>query len=292
MAQLLAARARSDSLDRSEYLIALHYATFWINELPKLEPLRSRIEKAEFLFRTYADFLHRYVPAHDIHDEEILFPLRSFLFHLALGYLEEETSHPDDRAAERASLLMTIRSYKMIGDYRKALAILEMNFSDTAPDDAECLAEFADIFDLISEQDKARLLFRDAFYSGPQAVALDFLLSPMIARIRRQLASFGLTPPALHEWFGVYGVLMGYFNVRRKLSPFEVSRLKQEITNLRLEWSQNRHSESPVVPRLIYRYFLLLDHYKQIKEDRSKWDEILLSLKMIDPQIYAMYTKI
>lgn len=274
------------------YLIALHYSTYWLNELPKLENLKSPGSKAELIFQSYADFLYRYLPGHELYDETLLYHLRLFLFSLALGYLNEELLHLEEKDKERRVLLDIVRCHKMIGDFPKALSILELHFPDAGLDDADCLAEYADCLDMISQQEKARLLFRDAFYSGPQMIALDFLLSPMIHSIRKQMTGYSLSTSLVKEWVGVYGVLMGYFNVRRKLDPFEVSRLKQEITNLKLEWTQQREQNSPVLPRLIYRYFLLLDHYKEIKEDRSKWDEILLGIKMIDPGIYEMYTKI
>ncbi len=244
------------------------------------------------IFKSYADFLFRYLPAHGIYDETLLYNLRVFLFGLALSYLNEEMHHLENQENERQVILDIIRCHKLVGDYPKALSLLQLHFPNSGIDDADCLSEIADCFDMISQQEKARLLFRDAFYSGPQTIALDFLLSPMIHNIRKQLSALPLPPNLVKEWMGVYGVLLGYLNVRRKLDPFEVSRLKQEITNLKLEWTQQRDAKSPVLPRLIYRYFLLLDHYKEVREDRSKWDEILLSIKMIDPGIYDMYTKI
>lgn len=291
-AQFFAAQERSQSLENENYLIALHYATYWINQLKKLEGKSNNLEKSSLIFQEYADFVHRYIPSHNMYNEEMLYHIRYFLFNLSLTYLNDELVHLSDKNLEREILLNIIRCYKLIGDYRKALSLLELHFSESGLDDADCLAEFADCLEMISENEKSRLLFRDAFYSAPQTIEIDFLLSPMISNIRKHLSQYSLSNNLVKEWMGVYGVLLGYLNVRRKLNPFEVSRLKQEITNLKLEWAQNRDSNSPIYPRLIYRYFLLLDHYKEIKEDRTKWDEILLSLKMIDPIIYEMYTKI
>jgi hypothetical protein len=43
------------------------------------------------------------------------------------------------------------------------------------------------------------------------------------------------------------------------------------------------------VPRLINRYFWLVDHYMNRKEDKSKTDELLLKIKLLDPIVYKQY---
>lgn len=291
--QQLAAERQSEDPDEGEWAIALRSATYWVNQLSPLEDLPSPWDKVQYLFREYAKFTHGYLPRLGIRETPLLFPLRYFLFHeLSLNLLSSPSLVPQDRAMERQINMAVVRCHKLSGDYRKALILLERDFADSDVDDSEVLAEYGDCLDMISQGEKARLLFRDAFYGSPKAIGLDYLLSPVIQAIRWRVLQEEHVRDQLAEWIPVYGVLMGFFTVRRRLNPHEVSRLKQEITNLKLEYTQHHDSNRDTLPRLLYRYFILFDHYRDSREERSKCDEILLSIKMIHPKIYEMFTSL
>jgi hypothetical protein len=51
----------------------------------------------------------------------------------------------------------------------------------------------------------------------------------------------------------------------------------------------NQEEKSLLKPRLINRYFWLIDHYENNREDPSLIEETMLKIKLIDPAIYERY---
>ncbi|HUX36986.1 MAG TPA: hypothetical protein VMV44_03720, partial [Rectinemataceae bacterium] len=88
----------------------------------------------------------------------------------------------------------------------------------------------------------------------------------------------------------VYGNLLGIFTVKRELKAVEAGKLRQSIYQLENELRENVEDRALVVPRLINRYFWLIDHCIAAREERAKIDEILLKLRLLDPQIHKQYT--
>ena len=86
------------------------------------------------------------------------------------------------------------------------------------------------------------------------------------------------------------GELHGAFSVKRELKPVEVGKLKQSIYELETELAADGSRRGILVPRLINRYFWLVDHYMNRKEEKSKIDEILLKIKLLDPVVCKQYT--
>jgi hypothetical protein len=99
----------------------------------------------------------------------------------------------------------------------------------------------------------------------------------------------GYKSPELEEWIPVYGVLFGVFNVKRELRAIELGKLKQSIFSLENELRERSAESAVLIPRLINRYFWLIDHYLNVGEDTSRVDETLLKIKVLDPVIYERY---
>jgi hypothetical protein len=99
----------------------------------------------------------------------------------------------------------------------------------------------------------------------------------------------GHKSPELEEWIPVYGVLFGIFTVKRELRAIELGKLKQSIFSLENE-VRERPEEAPLlIPRLINRYFWLIDHYVNAGEEKQRIDETLLKIKVLDPTVYERY---
>jgi hypothetical protein len=88
----------------------------------------------------------------------------------------------------------------------------------------------------------------------------------------------------------VYGALLGVFGVKRELKAVEVGKLRQSIYQLENEVKEGGDDKSTLIPRLINRYFWLIDHYIAVKEDRARIDEVLLKVRLLDQSIYKQYT--
>jgi len=89
----------------------------------------------------------------------------------------------------------------------------------------------------------------------------------------------------------VYGVLYGVFNVKRELRALEFGKLKQAIFALENELKDaSAETRSVLVPRLINHYFWLIDHYVNVNDDKTRINEVLLKIKLLDTDVYNRYT--
>jgi tetratricopeptide (TPR) repeat protein len=186
-------------------------------------------------------------------------------------------------------LLRIGRCYKGIGEYDRALENLK-TAGQQRREDPEILAELADCYALVNEVQASKAFFREAFFIGPQQVGIWGLESEMIRRLIAKVRELGFESPVLEEWLPVYGVLFGVFTVKRELRSIEYGKLKQSIYALEREFQDRNENEDVLMPRLINRYFWLIDHYVSTGEDRGKIDEVLLKLRTLNPAIYQQYT--
>ncbi len=196
----------------------------------------------------------------------------------------------DAEAGEDPYLLLQIgRCHKGPGNYERAIECLE-RANRQAREDARVLAELADCYSLVNESRAAKVFFREAFYVDPQAVDLAGLESPLVNRLAARLREKGLVEPLLNEWMPVYGAVWGVFNVKREMKPLEFGKLKQAIYHLEKERRIPGPEGERAVPRLINRYFWLIDHYLTTGEPRERVEEVLQKLKETDPAVHEAYT--
>jgi hypothetical protein len=115
--------------------------------------------------------------------------------------------------------------------------------------------------------------------------------SELIIRLRDRVMQLGKTGQELLEWMPIYGCLYGVFSVKRELKPVEVGRLKQSIFTLENEIRSRPDNLSLLIPRLINRYFWLIDQYENTRESPELIEETMLKIKVIDPAIYEQYIR-
>jgi tetratricopeptide (TPR) repeat protein len=268
-------------------LFALKCARYWTEGLSRLETISNPFERGELilgLWRTFAVFQSRLQGDF----ERCRYAFKQCCFSLALAeYRELPTEEKDNHEGELA--LRIGRCLKGAGNYDEAIRELSLAAKERR-DDAESLAELADAHALVNEMRESKALFREAFYLAPQKVALDFLECEMIARLIDRVREIGRQGAELAEWIPVYANLLGVFTVKRELKAVEAGKLRQSIYQLENELRESAGERSILVPRLINRYFWLIDHCIAAREDRSRVDEILLKLRLLEPQIHKQYT--
>jgi hypothetical protein len=116
--------------------------------------------------------------------------------------------------------------------------------------------------------------------------------SEMVLRLRNRLVGEkNYKEEELREWIPVYGRLWGVFTVKRELKPIEFGRLKQSIFTLETEYRGNPERGTTLRPRLINRYFWLIDYYENKREDPDLIEEVLLKIKVTDSEIYERYIR-
>jgi tetratricopeptide (TPR) repeat protein len=267
---------------------ALKCAGFWKERAEKEGAQLEGFERGEQLlgqWRLFQAFVERLADM----PERCMFAIKQFVFSSALASYSSVA--PEAEAGGDPYLLLQIgRCCKGVGNYERAVECLERANRETR-DDARILAELADCYSLVNESRAAKVFFREAYYVDPQAIDLAGLESPLVQRLAAKLRARGITEPLLSEWMPVYGAIWGVFSVKREMKPLEFGKLKQAIYQLERECRKPGPERERAVPRLINRYFWLIDHYMTTGEPRERIEEVLGKLRETDPGVHAEYTK-
>jgi hypothetical protein len=275
--------------DNEETKYALKSVNWWLEQLAKVKGIKNLYEKGGVilsLFKRYWTFLDTVSGSYEL----CQYAIQSYVFSYALECFRDllgggENQHDPDL------LLLVGRCYKGTGNYDDALKYLEQAVRFKR-EDGETLAELADVRALLGDTNDAKALFREAFFLSPEKIELRAMESEMIIKLRKKLLhDRKLSEEELREWMPVYGRLWGVFTVFRELRPIELGRLKQSIFTLDTECRGNP-AKSPILkPRLINRYFWLIDYYSNNKEDPALIEDVLLRIKAADSEIYERYMR-
>jgi tetratricopeptide (TPR) repeat protein len=276
--------------EHPEVVYALKCVTWWLERIKKLEDFRDAYDKGGFIlsqWKSFYSFLDRIGGENGGY--ECMYAVRRFVFSTALRFFEDILGDGINRH-DPLLLLQVGRCYKGVGNYDQAIKYLEQA-ARFKRDDGETLSELADVNALLEETRAAKVLFREAFFADPQGVDLRSMESELIIRLRDRVMRLGKTGRELLEWMPIYGCLYGVFSVKRELKPVEIGRLKQSIFTMENEIRSRPDNLSLLVPRLINRYFWLIDQYENTREAPELIEETMLKIKIIDPAIYEQYIR-
>jgi tetratricopeptide (TPR) repeat protein len=280
-------RALAADYEHEEVLYSLKCSNFWVERLSRLSSMQNPFERGEYVMGQWKGFM-AFSSKLGGDFERARYAFKRFAFSLALQ--QYRLLPPEENESHEAELALRMgRCLKGSGDFDSALKCLE-SAAQARKDDAEVLAELADTYALSGDSRSSKALFREAFYLGAQRIDLDFLESEMIVRLVGRVTGLGYSGPELAEWLPVYACLYGVFNVKRELKAVEAGKLRQSIYQLENELKENQGSRAELVPRLINRYFWLIDYYMAVREDRAKIEEILLKIRLLDVSVYKQYT--
>ncbi|MDR1950531.1 MAG: hypothetical protein LBQ38_14170 [Spirochaetaceae bacterium] len=276
--------------EHPEVIYALKCIHFWRDRIKRLDGFPEAYDRGEFLlsqWKSYYSFLDRNGNGEAY--ETCQYAIRRFVYSTALQCFQNLLGDGVNQH-DPLLLLQVGRCYKGVGSYDLALKYLEQA-ARFKRDDGETLAELADVNALLDEPRAAKALFREAFFSDPQKIDLRAMESELIKRLRDRVAGLGYSGPELLEWIPIYGCLFGVFSVKRELKAAELGRLKQSIFSLENEIRSRPETIGLLIPRLINRYFWLIDHYENVREDPELIEETMLKIKIIDPAIYDRYIR-
>lgn len=273
--------------DNDEVVFALKCGNYWRDKITGSDGNGDCGNQGLCLLKNWKRFLiflERYEESY----ENCLYPIRQFVFSTALTHLRKAV---DTQGSSETSFLLNIgRCHKGLGNYEQALEYFE-TCNHQKGDDPEIMSELADCYAFIGETKAAKVFFREALFTNPRKIDLYSLESLLIVRLISRLKEMGYSSPDIEEWLPVYGVVLGVFNVKRELKPLEYARLKQAVYNLEAEYEKDRDSNPALHPRLLNRYFWLIDHYVSSREPHGKVEEVLDKIKKIDPIIYEQYIR-
>jgi tetratricopeptide (TPR) repeat protein len=274
--------------DNQELKYALKSVQWWLEHTKRIGDLKNPYEKGGFILsqlKQYYEFLDQFSENYD----QCQYAVRRFVFSSALRYFQDLLGDGPNQH-DPGLLLQVGRCYKGVGSYDEALKYLEQA-ARFRREDGETLAELADVNALLAENRAAKALFREAFFLGPRGIDLRSMESELILRLQAGVIELGYGGPELCEWIPVFGALLGVFSVKRELKQVEVGRLKQSIFSLEAEYRGSPEKNFFLKPRLLNRYFWLIDHYENTREDTGLIEETLLKIKITDPEIYERYIR-
>lgn len=277
--------ALEQDFEDDELLYAMKCAQWWAGSIDKADSIADPFESGEYVisrWKAFRHFLSRLGPTQD----RTCSAFKQFAFGTALAKYRSLAS--DGESADPELVLRLGKASKGHGDYEAAVRYLE-GAAKARRDDPAILAELADAYALIDEPRASKALFREAFFINPQRIDTELLESSAFSRLACKVTEIGKEGIECAEWIPVLGELMGVFSVKRELKPIEAGKLKQSIYELETELAADGSRRAILVPRLINRYFWLIDHYMNRKEDKSKIDELLLKIKLLDPIVYKQY---
>lgn len=278
--------ALSENFSSEEVLFAMKCARFWKDCLQETESIESPQGKADRLVTRWISFnvfLSRI--SGDFEMAKYAFKRMAFSaaldFYLSLPETEKTAMGPEFEAKVG-------RCRKSLGDYETAQAHFERAVK-ARKDDARYLAELADCHSLSGEQRLSKLLFREAFHIAPEKVEISLIESDMIGMLVEKVKAAGVQPHALAAWIPVYGELGKVFDVKRELTAQESSRLNSSILQLENDLRENPALKVELTPKLLDRYFWMVDYYKSTGADSAKIDRVLSKIRLLDQEIFKQY---
>lgn len=283
-------RLLEQDLDNPQIMYTLTGVSFWRDKMRYAQVLADNFLRGEYVISQWKPFLD-YMRKKGDFNEPIMYALKCSTFTIALRLYRSLLSGAEIVQNTAEIYRKTGLCYKALGDYETAMDCLryaaDLNMSSSA-----IQAELADAYALSGDVRLAKVFFREALFKNASAIELCFLESEIICALVTKVSAMGYKDEELLEWLPVYGVLDGVLNVKRELKALELGKLKQSIYMLENELrGENVQNRKLLVPRLINYYFWLMDHYMGGVVEKSKIDEILLRIKLLDEKIYNRYTR-
>ena len=274
-----------DLIDKSLEFIN-RCCNFWILTIEKQQGIEDTLERNENIISAWKTFQNYYFIEKDSYEPAKIAIQRGYFTNALEGY---KALFDEGDAYQRAEVFKNAGiCYKKLGNFEAAKNFLT-EANKLYPNQASVIAELADCYSLCGEDKIGKLLFREAFFTDPGSIDLDFLDSSLIRCLIKKAQEKKYTGRKLPYWIPVFGVLNGVFNIKRELSSQEVALLKKDIYAMENENKDPACDSEILVPRLLNYYFRLMDHYVLAHESVAKINEVLLKIKILDSSVYEAY---
>ena len=283
-------RLLEQDLENPQVMYTLKGVSFWLERVRYSQTFSDDFLRGEYLIAQWKPFLD-YIKKGGDFNEPIIYALKCSVFTIALHLYQSLLTEPETVHNTAEIYRKTGLCYKALGDYETAIGCLQYAAEINA-NSAAILAELADAYAFSGETRLAKVYFREALFKGASEIEVCFLESEIFQALVTKAASIGYTGEELLEWLPVYGTLDGMLNVKRELKALELGKLKQSIYTLENELREkDTKNRRILIPRLINYYFWLIDHYINGNVEKSKVDEILLRIRLLDEKIYDCYIR-
>ncbi len=261
---------------------------FWENKFDDLESIPQNFDKGMYIINSWISCIQSNFSIKKIFQNQ-LYSLKTYIFSQAIIYFDKIISH----SFNKDIYLNIARSYKEIGEYEKA-SIHIKKCANHLPNDAQVLAELADILDFSGNSKMAKLYFREAFFISPENVELSFLESPIILKMIEKILEKeynNVNEYTIKNLIPIYGNIYGVLHVKRELKSNELGKLNSAI----FELERITNLETIDKLKLINHYFWLIDSIQLSAStnanSRKTIEPILQKISNLNSEIYEDYTK-
>ena len=275
------------TLDNKEVIFSLKCANYWTGVFERISSISEGFYIGELLLSEWKNFL-KFVAGQDTLYPQVIYAIKHGVFSTAIENYQSVINQKERNL--KADILSRLGiCNKALGNYENAIRF----FHDANSINNNCspiIAELADCYALCGEEKTAKVLFREAFFINPQEIEDTFLESKLFLTLQEHTQDKGFTGSVLKEWIPVYGVLFGVFNIKRELRALEAGKLRQAVFALENEIKNPNAQIDLLTPKLINHYFWLIDHYLATASERTKINELLVKIRLLDQDVYDLYT--
>ena len=275
------------NLDNQEIEFAIWCCNYWADFFRHFSDMEPE-ELGERLLFKWKEFSTSLSQKKEVFKRAV-FSVQTGVFTQALHCFSKRDEF--QQSAQKSEILLKKGiCHKKLGQYKQALTCLD-EANRISQGQAEILAEMADCYALCGMEKQAKVLFRESFFIDAKKINLAFLDSQLIKCLIGKTEEKGFSGEELQYWIPVYGVLYGVLNVTRKLRSQEAGKLRQEIFETEVEIKNPASNAKILKPKLLFMYFRLMDYYVQKGGMENEISELLLHIKILDPDIYKIYAK-
>jgi len=269
---------------------AIKSIKFWQNRWLKIMMAPKGKEQAEVFFSEWENYL-KFIKSFENNEnfEKIFIAFKNLIYKRIIENLIFEFEQSEILSLDLLKKLGKI--FFEIEDYKNAIEIMEYAYGFNKRD-SFIISILADSYYLTGEEDRALILYREAFFYEPEKIELNILKSEPIKFLKEIALSEGIKNEYLNEWIGVLGIVLNVFNQRNNLTPEDVNKIEIEIKDLESKLANGGIKFEILKPRLIYRYLLLIEYYFYQISNRDFARIYLTKLKGIDINIYNRYIKL
>jgi len=267
----------------------LKVTRYWLQRLKDAQSTPEGCDRGVYLFDQWTKFEDFCRMQHRV-DDNVVTAIRYYVFNFALEQFNKDAS--SSKRIGPKLLYMAALAYKKIADYRNSMTAFERLLSFDI-DNADVLAQLADVYVLTGRIPAGKVLFREAFKDNPAEIKLENIESDLF---RQLIDAVRKAEPTVDDrtllyWIPVYGRIYGILNISREMTPGDFMKLKKQITIMEREIGQSSVYDSALTARLLNKYLLLYDIYGTKSGGKEKREEIENNIKKIAYNIYILFKK-
>ncbi len=265
-----------------ELLLQHRVIKYWMNHIDSINKYSDSYERGLAYFDEW-NFFQDYLEKHKMEHSEEIDAIHYFVHDNAAKCFIKARNNKNNNDID---LLKKIAyCLKEISKYEESLEVLKYAYKLNK--NAQILMMIADCYYLKGDKNTAKLFFREVFFFE-QSFILNFSMisSDKIFEIIDLIKKNNWEEYEIVDWIPIYGLLTGFFDVRRELVEEEVKKIKKTIGDLEAIFYSNSQDKSNIVPILIKNYILLVEYFNYQNKDEIKFEQYFNKIKSINPFFY------